>query len=120
MLVSAIGQSSHQGVDTDAWGTILQSDMVTKGMRLDGLILRRGIEGEEGPRTAVCNLTLNEKADLAAGVADMDIVETITGKEVSRSSQYLLSLAIVDSPPHCRRVISSISKDRGSSSWMEI
>jgi hypothetical protein len=49
------------------------------GMRTDGLIRR-----EDGSaNTAVCNLILSNDGGLIAGIADMDIAESITAEEVS-------------------------------------
>lgn len=85
MLVSAVGaQEAKDGsVSVDSFGLILDREMKASGMRTDGL-LKRTSNGEMGSaRTAVCNLILDDKAGLVIGVADMDIVETITTRDVS-------------------------------------
>lgn len=85
MLVSAVGgqQAKDGSVTVDSFGLILEREMKASGMRTDGL-LKRTAEGEAGSaRTAVCNLILDGKAGLVIGVADMDIVESITTRDVS-------------------------------------
>lgn len=85
MLVSAVGaqQAKDGSVTVDSFGLILEREMKASGMRTDGL-LKRTAEGEVGSvRTAVCNLILDDKAGLVIGVADMDIVESITTRDVS-------------------------------------
>jgi pseudouridine-5'-phosphate glycosidase/pseudouridine kinase len=81
LLVSAIGTrtlSSEQKTTPDTFGTILQAEMNSSGMRTDGLIPREAGSAS----TAVCNLILGNDGGLIAGVADMDIAETITIDEV--------------------------------------
>jgi pseudouridine-5'-phosphate glycosidase/pseudouridine kinase len=88
MLVSAVGaQGGADGTEIlDSFGLILDREMRVSGMRTDGLLKRLGgAEGHVsgGARTAVCNLILDDKAGLVIGVADMDIVESITIRDVS-------------------------------------
>lgn len=80
VLLSAIGSSmagEEEGMP-DTFGGILQADMDVAGMRSDGLVRRSA--GRES--TAVCNLILGNDGGLIAGIADMDIAETITVDEV--------------------------------------
>lgn len=83
MLVSAVGAHEADGgqVLMDSFGLILDREMKASGMRTDGLLKRATAAG--GARTAVCNLILDDKAGLVIGVADMDIVESITTRDVS-------------------------------------
>ncbi|KAJ9111351.1 hypothetical protein QFC19_001119 [Naganishia cerealis] len=89
MLVSAVGaQDTVDGtVVLDSFGLILDREMKVSGMRTDGLLRqtrnKEEAAGGEGARTAVCNLILDDKAGLVIGVADMDIVESITAQDVS-------------------------------------
>ncbi|WVQ83589.1 hypothetical protein IAT38_005730 [Cryptococcus sp. DSM 104549] len=79
-LVSAYGSAGvgkGEGAEPDALGKLLMLELSGAGMRADGLVPR------EGRSTAVCSLTLEKDGDLVAGVADMGIVETLSGDEVS-------------------------------------
>jgi len=84
LLVSAIGTRSRSGnqddssLTADTFGTILETEMGISDMRTDGLIRRE----EDGANTAVCNLILSNDGGLIAGIADMDIAESITSEEV--------------------------------------
>ncbi|KAI5454417.1 hypothetical protein NCC49_004470 [Naganishia albida] len=78
MLVSAVGAQDVGGeTAVDSFGLILDREMKNAGMRTDGLLTGKG-----GTRTAVCNLILDDKAGLVVGVADMDIVESITTRDI--------------------------------------
>lgn len=105
MLVSAIGagEAKDGSMLVDSFGLILDREMKVSGMRTDGL-LKRTSNGETGSaRTAVCNLILDDKAGLVVGVADMDIVESITTRDVSDSLHI-----------HLNRVeLSACAADRG-------
>jgi hypothetical protein len=85
MLVSAIGagEAKDGSVLVDSFGLILDREMKVSGMRTDGLLTRISDEETGSARTAVCNLILDDKAGLVIGVADMDIVESITTRDVS-------------------------------------
>ncbi|WVF66842.1 hypothetical protein IAT40_001584 [Kwoniella sp. CBS 6097] len=65
--------------EPDAFGKLLMLEFASAGLRTDGLI------GTEGRSTAVCSLTLERDGDLVAGVADMGIVETLTGDMVEEA-----------------------------------
>lgn len=84
MLVSAIGTrpgsiDGNEGTrSADTFGTILESEMESSRMRIDGLIRRE----DEKASTAVCNLILGNDGGLIAGIADMDIAESIEPEEV--------------------------------------
>ncbi|KAJ9095686.1 hypothetical protein QFC21_005558 [Naganishia friedmannii] len=87
MLVSAVGaQGAADGTAMlDSFGLLLDREMKVSGMRTDGLLKRtRGTNEDKGAsaRTAVCNLILDDKAGLVIGVADMDIVESITTRDI--------------------------------------
>ena len=81
VLLSAIGtrMASEQQTTPDTFGSILQAEMDSSGMRTDGLIPRQAGTSS----TAVCNLILGNDGGLIAGIADMGIAETITVDEVS-------------------------------------
>jgi pseudouridine-5'-phosphate glycosidase/pseudouridine kinase len=83
LLVSAIGTrpqlQSEALPAADTFGTILENEMDASGMRTDGLIRR----SDASFNTAVCNLILSHDGGLIAGIADMDIAESITAEEVS-------------------------------------
>lgn len=64
------------GLGSDPLKAILQEGLMTLGARSDGLI---ELEGQ----TPCVNMTLDEKGDLAAGVAQTDLVEQMTSAEVS-------------------------------------
>jgi pseudouridine-5'-phosphate glycosidase/pseudouridine kinase len=93
VMVSAIGSSSLTGEagtsEADAFGAMLINEMSGVGMRTDGLVLR------EGMGTGVCNLILGNEGGLVAGVADMDVVETVTENEVSRRTLFILQRRVV-------------------------
>ena len=74
-LVSAVAEAEDSSLDPI--GRLLVSEMQASGLRDDGLI--RGTQAT----TATCSLTL-ETSDLVAGVADMDIVETIAPSDVDQ------------------------------------
>jgi len=82
VLLSAIGSrmANEQQTTPDTFGSILQTEMDSSGMRTDGLIPRQAGSAS----TAVCNLILGNDGGLIAGIADMDIAETITVDEVRR------------------------------------
>lgn len=69
VLVSLIGQ--------DMFGSLLKEQMQRLGMRTDGLI------SSETHSSAVCNMTLDNKGGLITGVADMDIIQSLSGPPVS-------------------------------------
>jgi pseudouridine-5'-phosphate glycosidase/pseudouridine kinase len=75
MLVAAVGADAEHGVD--AFGAILQREMQASGMRTDALLVKKD------SRTAVCNLILGEQGGLIAGVADMDVAESMSTEDVS-------------------------------------
>ncbi len=84
MLMAAVG-ADPEG-DVDAFGAILTGEMRASGMRRDGLLFK------QGSRTAVCSLVLGEQGGLIAGVADMDVAESITTDDVSATR-------LIASPP---------------------
>ncbi|SPO19682.1 uncharacterized protein UTRI_00070_B [Ustilago trichophora] len=53
----------------DDFGLLLRTGMQQAGMRTDGLFT----PADDGERTAVCSLMLDDSGDLISGVADMDI-----------------------------------------------
>ena len=63
------------GSKTDPLQTVLRNDLEQLGSRLDGLI-------ETSGSTPCVNLTLDENGDLAAGVADTELVERLTAEQV--------------------------------------
>lgn len=83
LLISAIGTRLQSQTEitpaADTFGTILENEMDASGMRTDGLIRR----SDASSNTAVCNLILSHDGGLIAGIADMDIAESITAEEVS-------------------------------------
>lgn len=62
-------------VGRDAFGHILVGELNEFGMRTDGLV-------RTGKETAVCNMVLDSTGALVGGVADMSIMESVTGEEV--------------------------------------
>jgi pseudouridine-5'-phosphate glycosidase/pseudouridine kinase len=82
MLVSPVGSDGSGASQPDAFGLILQREMKANGMRTDGLLVRTDEAVGGSARTAVCNLILGSHGGLIAGVADMDIVETINSDDV--------------------------------------
>ncbi|WVQ94451.1 hypothetical protein IAU59_001530 [Kwoniella sp. CBS 9459] len=72
-------QTSRSVGEPDAFGKLLMLEFASAGLRTDGLI------GTDGRSTAVCSLTLERDGDLVAGVADMGIVETLTGDAVEKA-----------------------------------
>lgn len=70
LLISPIGFD-------DALGNVLSMEMRNAGLREDGLI------PVEGGRTGSCTLVLEKDGDLVGGVADMGIVEGLSGDMVS-------------------------------------
>ncbi|KAJ9114730.1 hypothetical protein QFC22_005606 [Naganishia vaughanmartiniae] len=104
MLVSAVGaQGAADGaVMLDSFGLILDREMRVSGMRTDGLLKRTsGAEGTTGgsAKTAVCNLILDDQAGLVIGVADMDIVESITTRDVSDGFSVGFRRYLMQMPP---------------------
>ncbi|WVN90446.1 uncharacterized protein L203_105682 [Cryptococcus depauperatus CBS 7841] len=81
-LISVYGilndPSPDNTIEPDAFGKVLMMEMAGAGMRVDGLV------GKPNRNTAVCSLILGKDGDLVAGVADMDIVDTLTEKMVER------------------------------------
>ncbi|TXT11056.1 hypothetical protein VHUM_01807 [Vanrija humicola] len=75
MLLSAVGAS---GSGTDAFGDLLKLELAKGGLRTDGLVALPGA-------TSVCNLLLEKDGDLVGGVADMNIVEGITGEVATQA-----------------------------------
>lgn len=69
VLVSLIGH--------DMFGSLLKEQMQRIGMRTDGLI-SSGVQS-----TAVCNMVLDNQGGLVTGVADMDIIQSLSGPSVS-------------------------------------
>lgn len=80
LLISAIGSQSRSlgACEPDGFGKLLRTEMERSGLRTDGLFCGP----DEDVSTAACCLTLDKDGDLVNGVADMGIVETITGETV--------------------------------------
>lgn len=72
VLVSLVGE--------DIMGGVLRDELSRIGMRTDGLISAP----EEA--SAVCNMVMDTEGGLIAGVANMDIIESLEGKEVNLSA----------------------------------
>jgi pseudouridine-5'-phosphate glycosidase/pseudouridine kinase len=68
-LVTALGD--------DSFGRLLRDETKRMGMRVDGLM-----DADPDHRTAVCNLVLDSAGALVGGVADMDVVNMLNGKQV--------------------------------------
>ena len=79
-LVSIIGRhtDSSDRNEADELGKLLIAEMERAGLRNDGLVL----SPSDNSSTAACSLMLEKEGDLAAGVADMAIVENLTGDMV--------------------------------------
>jgi pseudouridine-5'-phosphate glycosidase/pseudouridine kinase len=82
------------GSEPDAFGKLLMMEMVSSGLRLDGLIPEieakainsisdPGSHGVASANTSGCSLTLSKSGDLVNGVADMGIVERLMPDTVS-------------------------------------
>lgn len=63
-------------VGYDAFGQIMVDEMTQIGMRTDGLI-------RSEKQSAVCNMILDSKGALIGGIADMSIMQTLSGSSVS-------------------------------------
>jgi pseudouridine-5'-phosphate glycosidase/pseudouridine kinase len=76
LLISPVG--------ADPFGNIVRDGVSALGMRTDGILVSQ-ISGEVSShtRTAVCNMVLDGKCDLMAGIADMDITHSLNFSEVS-------------------------------------
>ena len=79
-LVSLIGRQagSSDVKEPDALGKLLTIELERSRLRTDGLALG----SIEGVITAGCSLTLDRDGDLLNGVADMNVVEGLTGEMV--------------------------------------
>ncbi len=88
-LVSLVGRevSSAGPTEPDPFGKLLTTEMERSGLRTDGLVMSTG----RGSSTAACNMVLDKDGDLVAGVADMEIVESLNEALVRfvRDDQYL-------------------------------
>ena len=73
MLHAPVGNGS------DPLKAVLRDGLTSLGARSDGLLEMQG-------RTPCVNMSLDENGDLAAGVAQTDLVEQLTGVQVSRYS----------------------------------
>lgn len=73
ILISSVGH--------DAFGHLLVDTMTKIGMRTDGLVRL------DHP-SAVCNMVLDSHGILVGGVADMSIVDTMTGEKVATSFSF--------------------------------
>lgn len=83
VLVSLVGE--------DIMGRVLRDELSRIGMRTDGLI------STPEKTSAVCNMVMDTEGGLIAGVADMDIVESLEGKAiVERLNLYNPSLVAMD------------------------
>lgn len=65
----------------DAFGHLLVDELSNFGMRTDGLLR---IDKD----TAVCNMVLDSTGALVGGVADMSIMESVTGEQASQYSRF--------------------------------
>jgi pseudouridine-5'-phosphate glycosidase/pseudouridine kinase len=74
ILVSLVGE--------DTIGGVLRNELSRIGMRTDGLILA------PGGVSAACSIVLDAEGGLIAGVADMNIIESLEGKEVNLFTLY--------------------------------
>ena len=69
-------------IGRDAFGHLLVDELSNFGMRTDGLL-------RTGKDTAVCNMVLDNTGTLVGGVADMSIMESVTGKQVKVTASLL-------------------------------
>lgn len=76
-MVSAHG-TSDSARKPDPLGVLLLDELRRTGLRTDGMHA-----SGSGERTAACNLLLDQDGDLVSGVADMEIVETLSPRFVS-------------------------------------
>ena len=76
LLISPVG--------ADPFGNMVRDGVSALGMRTDGILVSQ-IAGEASslPRTAVCNMVLDGKGDLMAGIADMDVTHSLSFSDVS-------------------------------------
>ncbi|KAK8861369.1 hypothetical protein IAR55_002188 [Kwoniella newhampshirensis] len=72
-------ETVQRQTEADAFGKLLKLELDSSGLRTDGLV------GRLNGNTSVCSLTLEKDGDLVAGVADMGIVETLTGEVIEKS-----------------------------------
>ncbi|KAF9568441.1 indigoidine synthase A-like protein [Agrocybe pediades] len=99
VLVSLVGK--------DAFGHILEDKLKMSGMRTDGIV-------KIDHQTAVCNMVLDSNGSLVGGVADMTIVDALTGElitsHLSKHKPSIVALdgnlstsAITDAVQYCRK-----------------
>lgn len=92
LLISPVGG--------DPFGKMVHDGVSALGMRGDGLMTPRTVNGSSSvDRTAVCNMVLDSKGDLIAGVADMDITQSLTFKDVSHSYLVIQNLKYYSRSP---------------------
>lgn len=83
VLVSLVGE--------DIVGGVLRNELSRIGMRINGLIPILG------KASAVCNMVLDTEGGLVAGVADMDIIESLEGRAVSLPPSHNSTLLTITS-----------------------